>query len=284
MNVSWQSRLVHASTGAAGDNRSCPLSYAPSTRRHGVSLRQNIACRVPVPVMDAAALVARPGSDLKRQRLGHMVAIRAASAAGKEAVDEPELLAVPGALVGEHLAEGGQADVRNRPSELPVEHHVPHAQVLQAEDIVSPHKACGLLCKVVPAAVGDLKVHLGTLSPLAMPAAPALNPAGERRHVGNAEIDPRAPARLRKRIHVFVQAEGHEVLPSTALGYRNRAGLTPELPEPADTQVPNLGQTQVVVLPVPRERATGELGSLLPVLRLEAGERRPPGLTSARKG
>ena len=91
----------------------------------------------------------------------------------------------------------------------------------------------------------------------------------------DAEIDPHALTSLGKRIHLFVQAEGHEVLPSTVLVYRNRAGLTPELPGPADTQVPNLGQTEVVLLPVPRERGTGELGSLLPVLRLEAGEGRP---------
>jgi hypothetical protein len=47
------------------------------------------------------------------------------------------------------------------------------------------------------------------------------------------------------------------------------------LPGPADAQVPHFGQTQVVLLPVPREGGAGELGCLDPVLRLEAGKRRP---------
>ncbi len=293
--------MVHASTGTAADNPCCHRSYTPSTRRHGVSLRQNVSCCVFLPVVERATFGARPGSDLKRQALGNKVAVRAAFAARKESVHEPELLSIPGALVGEHLAEGVHADIRNGPGELPVEHHIPHAQVLQTKDIEAPDERRGHLRKVVLPAIGDLTVQLGNFEPLPMPAAASLPSSGKgplvpsqlgklrgqeprigdalsigkRRHMGNTEIYPHALASLGKRLHVFIQAKGHEVLPSTVLCYRNRAGLTRELPGPADAQVPHLGQTQVVLLPIPRERGAGELGRLLPVLRLEAGKCRP---------
>src|ERR1700722_9597936 len=301
MTASWQSRLVHASTGTASGNLSCPRSYMPSTRSDGASLRQNIPCRVQIPVVEAAAPGASPASDIERQNLGDMSAFRAAFAARKEVVHDLQLLAVPGALVGEHPAEGRQSNIRNTPGELPVERHALHIQILYAEDIVASHQVGGQLGKMVPAAVGNACVQKGNPELLAPPAAASLRAAGERPledsqfsprcgqmpwighklPVGkggqsvDAEIYPHALASLGKRVHLFVQAEGHEVLPSTVLGYRNRAGLTPELPGPADTQVPSLGQTEVVLLPVPRERGTGELGVLLPVLRLEAGVGRP---------
>src|ERR1035438_7194842 len=137
MNVSWQSRLVHDSTGNAADNPCCLRSYTPSTRSDGVSLRQNVTFRVLVPVVESATFGARPASDIEGQTLDNVMAFRAALGARKEAVDDPEFLAVPSALVSEHLAEGAHADIGNASGKLPVEHHVPHAQVLDADDIVA---------------------------------------------------------------------------------------------------------------------------------------------------
>src|ERR1700722_1299901 len=111
MTVSWQSRMVHASTGTASGNLSCPRSYMPSTRSDGASLRQNIPCSIQIPVVEAAAPGASPASDIERQNLGDMSAFRAAFAARKEAVHDLLLYPVLGALVGEHPADSKHSNI-----------------------------------------------------------------------------------------------------------------------------------------------------------------------------
>src|ERR1700689_2853799 len=100
MQRSWQSRWVHASTGAAAGNLSCLRSYAPSTRRGDVSRRQYVSGRILFPVVLNPALGTAPGANRKRQALQGVPAIRAALGAGIEPVGEPKLPAIPFALVG----------------------------------------------------------------------------------------------------------------------------------------------------------------------------------------
>src|SRR5271169_1115504 len=301
MQRSWQGRLVHASPGAAPDDRGRPGSSAPSAYSDGVSRRQKVLSRILVPVMEGCAPWAGPPAHGERQVLKDVLASRAASAARKEAVHEPELPAVPGAFVGQHPPELEEADVTNAPGHAPAPHHAAHVQVLDAEDAEAPDKVRRQLGKVVPAAVGDPGVQAGDPEPLAPPAAASLRaarqgalqpgqlaqtvaqvpgigqvlPVGERGQAIDAEIYPHARPGLGKRLHGFIQAEAREVAPGTVLGYRNRAGRARELPGPADAQVPDLGESEASLASVPLEGGTGELRALLPMLRLEAGIGRP---------
>ncbi len=266
-----------------------------------MSRRQDVISRILVPIVEGATFGAAPGARGKRQRFDHEPAFRAAFAARKEPVHEPELPAVPGALVGEHLAEGGHAQVANAPGKAFLAHHATHIQILDADHIKASDQVGSKLGEMIPAAVAYPGVEAGNPLALAVPTAAspltsgkdALQPAqpcellsempgighalpvGERRQTVDAEINPHARSGPGKRFHRFVQAETRKVTPSTVLGYRNRAGRTRELPGPADAQVPNLGESEVHLLPVPPEGGTGELGALLPAPRLEAGIGRP---------
>src|SRR5271157_6486007 len=111
MHRSWQSRSVHVSPGAAWDGRGRPRSCAPSACTGDVSRRQEVLGRILVPVMAGRAPWAGPRAHGERQALDHVAALRAAPAAREEAVDEPELLAIPGAFVGQHPPKFGEADV-----------------------------------------------------------------------------------------------------------------------------------------------------------------------------
>src|SRR5690606_24808067 len=106
----------------------------PSTCSDGESRRQNVPGCVVISIVDGAA-GAGPGADGKRQLVTDNATSRAALTAGLEAVDHLELATVPGALVGEHAAECGQAHVRDRAGETAVGHHPAHVQILDAEHI-----------------------------------------------------------------------------------------------------------------------------------------------------
>lgn len=266
-----------------------------------MSRRQYVFSRIHFPVVLNSTSRANPHSHGERESIHNMAALRAEFAARKESVHEPELPAVPGAFIGQHLPETEHARVGDAAREAARAHHASHIKVLDTDHVETPDKTGSLFRKVVLSAVANPGMQPGHTQALAEPASAAflssreraletgeplkppfhvlgigqMLPIGERGQAVDSQVYPHAVTRLGKRFHGFIQAEARKVTPAAVLGYRNRGGRTRELPGPADTQVPKLGESEVRLLRVPPEGGTGELRALLSPPRLEAGIGRP---------
>ena len=171
-------RVVRASLGNARHR-----SYSPSTRRHGLSVRQNVLRRIHITIVVPAALGAVPFPGCQRQFLQILPAVKAPPARRVEPVRQPQFPPVPPALVLHHPPEFAEPRVQDRAGKGVVLDHAAHVQVLEGNHVKATNEVGGGLVQVVPSGVGDAGVEPGDLEPVDCPSfgrGRAVVPAGKK--------------------------------------------------------------------------------------------------------
>jgi len=292
-----QGWLVHASLENASDGRTRHWSEISSTRRNGVSHRQNVLCRIFIPVMVSLAIWAIPFTDVQGQRFYDKTTLTTSLAGRKKSVNGLDFFSIPASFVFQHRAEGTKTSVANTSSKVVVSTHSTDVQVFDAKNVKPSHKVSCYFIKMVFAGIGNVRLQMNNLQPLTIPAATPFFSTGKnslesckfaeafpkelviRNTFSIAECSEAIDAKVNadnlscfwKFFDSLIEAERDKVLPGTVLGYRNRAGFTLELPRPMDVQSSNFGQTEVSVFTVPLQGRAGKLCCLFSSLRFEPG-------------
>src|SRR5215469_4008747 len=155
-----QSKLVHASTGTATRRQNCNSSYTPSTRRRGMSCRQNILSRIKVAVVDRTACETSPRSVFKLERLIDRSAL--ATFAGRfESVTKTKFASVPSTLVLKHAPEFSKPCIANSSSQISIFKHAAHVEILEGDRAEPANQVGRDFIEVILARVSYLNVQPG---------------------------------------------------------------------------------------------------------------------------
>lgn len=272
-------RMVRASTGAALPSRGPVGSSTPSTRRCGVSRRQDVLGRVQIAVVSLIALWASPSANAEREFLKDMAAGVASFAGRVEAVDDPEIPSIPLALVLQHREELPESRIGQGAGKGVVLAHPAHVEILNADCIEAPDDAGGNFVEVIGPGISDpgmetgysetlgfptirsfflprqLFLSLGEpfLGCLKMPRVFDLLPRGERSQRCDTQVDANGGDDGRQRGNGLIKAEGNKVPFSGIFSYGDGRGEGRELPGPSDLQPPDPRQRKVLILDVPLE-------------------------------
>jgi hypothetical protein len=141
------------------------MSYVTSAGSNGKTCRQDVLGRVGVPVMQGAAVRARPVPGGRAQGCEQVPAGRACLAGRVPPVDHDQVPSGRGCLVGDLAAELAPPAVRDRRGERPVADHVLHGQVLDHDDVMVADQAGGGAVQEIGPAGTDLPVGAGDLRP-----------------------------------------------------------------------------------------------------------------------
>ncbi len=161
-------KLVRVSLGRALAGN--PLgSYSPSTRRHGLSGRQNVLRRIYVSIMLLATLWAAPGTDAQGQIRKNVSTVEAPFARRMKSIRYPEFSTVPFALVPKHRAECAERGVGDHAGKTVVLGHATHVQILNGNYVETFDKVSGYLVQVVDPSVRNLCVKPGNSESLDAP-------------------------------------------------------------------------------------------------------------------
>jgi hypothetical protein len=260
-----------------------------------MSCRQNVYCRVFIPVVMGLALWAIPFSNGQGQTFGNESADVATFGTGEETVNDLQFLPVPHALVLCHTPERGHARIADGPCQAVIGNHAPDVQVFNGEYIEAANEGSRQLVKIVFATVGDMRLQSGYLDALTIPSTASFVPTGKNplqplqlgRIVAEmfrvcdslpggqccqpvySEVYTHNFSGLGDGVHLFVEAKRHEVTTGTVLGYRNRAGHACERPRPVNVHPANAGDVQVPIHGVPLESTPSVFSGLTTVLSLE---------------
>ena len=120
--------LVRTSTDFAFGSLSLRGSYLSSMRVFivGLSDRQNILCRILVTVVGCLAFRAIPLADVKRQALYYVSAATTPLARREETVDLDQRLAIPAALIRQHLSKCAETCIGNALGKVVILNHASH--------------------------------------------------------------------------------------------------------------------------------------------------------------
>jgi len=256
-------RTVRGSTAIAGAGRTPFQSDIASPRSHGLSARrENIACRVFVPVVGGPTFGARPLPDIKRQRFNYMPAGRASLTGGKETVDQFQFLSIPSALVLDHGSECAEGRITETLRQTVIASHSPDVQILHADYIEPANQTGSNFVQVVRSGIRDSSMDAGNLESLLHPSVASLFPSrknslgarqllrplremlwvrdalasGKRGESVDARVNTDRRPGLRERGNLLVEHQRCKVSPIPALGYRNRGGGTLKRPGPVHIQ------------------------------------------------
>lgn len=238
----------------------------PSTRRHGVSLRQtnrfNVLRSVVVAVVNRYTTSADPTTNRERHLRRDYAATRATLGTWIPTVNLSEVLAVPSALVLGLQPKPTKTSVTDALGEAVVPDHAAHVQVLNADHVEAFDQIGRDLVQVVRSGISDVCVNPGNLELLSLPTSRTLrasrqNPLRfgkallvlsrvlrvvypftirERGEAVDAEVYANRQPGLRQRLNIFVQHEGDKIPSSTVLGYRDRGWIAFEASRPANVQ------------------------------------------------
>ena len=296
MKSTLQSRLVHGSTRSAFPGRTPEKSDLLSPRFYDdVSRRQNVYCRILIPIVMGLALWAIPFSYGQRQTLGDEPADMATLAGWEEAVNDLQFFTIPKALVFCHTPERGHSYIADGASQAMIGNHSPDVKVFNGEYIEATNERSRHLVEIILATVGDMRLQSGYLDALTIPSTASFVPTGkntlqpsqlgrivaEMFRVGYAlprgqrcqpaysEVYTHNFPSLGKGVHFLVEAKCYEVAPRTIFGYRDCAGATCKRPRPVNIQSANAGEVQVPIHGVPLEPTPSVFSGLTAALFLE---------------
>jgi hypothetical protein len=143
------------------------------------SCGQQVLSGVDVPVMDRAALRARPLSDIKPQFIQLVLALRAGFAGRKETIQDNQSTAIPLALVFQLSADFSPARIGDMPSQPGVLNHVFNCQVLDTDYLILSDKFRSQLMRCILALISNLGVRLSNPKLLKIAAVAAFNAASQ---------------------------------------------------------------------------------------------------------
>ena len=125
---------------------------------------KNVLSGVDVPVVQGAAIGARPVTRPETQGGQQVPAFGARLAAGVEAVNHDQALAVPLRLVAEELPKLSPTGVADGLGEAMVADHVLHGEVFDHDHVIGTDDTGGFLMQEVAPGVSDLCVDTGDLA------------------------------------------------------------------------------------------------------------------------
>ena len=257
---------------------------------------KNVFRGVLISVQILAAVFAFELSDFQAKVGVDMSTGVASFAARKEPIRNPQLAAIPSALVSQHRTELTKAGATDMLCEFVVLDHAAHVQVLDCQNIEPAHQICGELVQCVLPAVGDLGVQTRHFQPLPIPTATTLDATGEnplqsRQPCGvagsvawvgyssavtqgcqtaNSKVNPDLASGLGERgLDWFIKTKTHEKASIPALGYRAGSWLARETATPFDVKPTDFGNCEVAVCRIPFETVDCVFGGLLPMLGCE---------------
>ena len=146
-------KTVYSSTGTAFQSRGLDSSSVPSL--WGVSRPQNIPGCVFISVVDRTTFRARPLPNCQRQRLQYVAACRAPFTTREESVNFLQGLPISLAFVSQHPARSSERGISKMFCQMPVADHTSHIQVLNTDDIKTPHEISCDLMQVIGSGIGS---------------------------------------------------------------------------------------------------------------------------------
>lgn len=159
-------RMVHASSGTGFPNRSSDGPYTPSTRRNGLSDRQNVTGRVDIAVVVSPALRAAPSAYTQRERVQQIPADRTGFTTRKEAVDLHDRLG----FGFDHPNRGADRGVREGTGKAVVLNQAPEMEIFNIDRIEPCRQHGAQLVQGIASGVGDLFMQSG--DPAGLNSAP----------------------------------------------------------------------------------------------------------------
>ena len=295
-----RAKLFDASQRFASAGRSPLWTCNLSTSFNGLSDRkiEDVFSSVLVSVQMLAAVFTFELSDFQAKVGVDMSTGIASFAARKEPIRNPQLAAIPSALVSQHRTELPKAGATDMLGELVILDHAAHVQVLDCQHVETPNQIRGELVQCVLAAVGDLGVQTRHFQPLPIPTATTLDATGENPlqsrqpcsmagsvawvgyssaitqgcQTANSKVNPDLASCLRERgLGWFVQTKTHEIASIPALGYRAGSRLARETATPFDVKPTDFGNCEVAIVRIPFESVDCVFSRLFAVLGCELG-------------
>ena len=289
--------LVRGSTDRAFSSRNSNGSFRSSPRSSGMSCRQNILCRVFVPVVAGLTRRAIPLSNGQRQRPNNVTTDATSFTRRKESINQFKFFSVPNAFVLQHTSEHRQGSIRQATCQAVILKHPTQIKILNTDDVKSSNDVSSYFVQVVSASISDVGMDLSNPKLCSFPAIASFDSSRQdtlRPHqfpfgilqmfrVGNSltirqssqsrntNINSDGFSSLRKFANRLIQCHGHEVSFSTILGYRDRTGITCERPGQVDMQLPKLCNKQVSISRIPFKSRSSILSGLLSSLLFERG-------------
>jgi len=168
-------RVVHVSTGTGFPNRSSDGSYTPSTRRDGLSDRQNITSRVHVAVMFDAAPWTSPLTDAQGERVQQMPTGGTQLTARKPAVDFHDRVG----FALDQANRGPDRGIRERTGKAVVFDHAPKIEVFDVDRIEPASQHRTQLVQAVLTRIGNLLMQPCDTAGLLLTTVRALRLSGQ---------------------------------------------------------------------------------------------------------
>lgn len=138
---------------------------------------QQILSRIDIAVMHGPALRARPLPDIEPQFVQLVRALAARFAGREPSVHRDHGTAIPPGLILDHASELSEARVGYMPRQRRVFNHVPHRQILDADNLVLAHEARGECMQRVASLVRHGTVGAGDAQPLLLATLTAFDAA-----------------------------------------------------------------------------------------------------------
>lgn len=287
-------RLVHTSTGHALQERTLTPSSRPSVRRRDVSRRQNISCRILIPVTPSLATRACPLTNRKRQSFYNITTFATHLARWVKSIYFTQFFTVPFALITNVSLKRPHRSITNRLGQSSILDHPTQVQILHNNHIKTPHQiSCHLVDMVlsticyfcmqpghtktlpVPPSTSHLTARQNALSFsklfLVIPKILWIRnsfPIRKCCQSVDAQINTCTLARFRQWLNLFVEDKRYKVPPSRILGYRHRRWSTCKCPGPSNLKPTYFGKYQVPVFVIPLEGRFCVFSRLLATLLL----------------
>ena len=268
-------------------------------RRNGLPDRQNVRRCIRVAVVDCAAFRARPFPHAQRQFLYGMSAVKAGLRGWKPSVDLDHGFSVPLGLLFDHADGRSDGCVVQRAGKVVVLGHAAQVEVFDADHIETGYDVGAQLMQRIAAAVGDLLVDAGDVTPgLLAPLAALLRPGKvflierqptlplgamlriadalavrQRCKARDAEVDTDRFAGFRQRRGLSLNHQRHEVFATCRANQTNRRRMRDHLARPLDLDRADLGELENAPLGVEREAAPGVVSRLPSLFALKGGVR-----------
>ena len=152
-------RVVHASTPGGLPNRSSGGSYPSSTRRHGLSDRQNVTGRVDITVVVRSAPWTDPASDAQWERVQQMSAGGTLLTTRKPSIDLDDRHASGFGLRLNHAECGADRGIRQGTGQAVVLDQAPEMEIFDTDGIEPLHQHRTEFMQAITPGVGNLFVQ-----------------------------------------------------------------------------------------------------------------------------
>ena len=275
--------MVHVSTPGGLPNRSSDGSYPSSTRRDGLSDRQNVLRRVDIAGVVRPALGTDPSAHTQRERGQQMPTGGTGFATRIPSVDCHDRNAGRLRFGLNHTDRGANRGVRQGTGQAVVLNQAPEMQVFEIDRVKPSHERRAECVQAVPPSIGNLLVqpgHAPGLLPVSiraslLPGQPALG-AGQQggpskemlrighglsgregRQAGHTEVDTDRQTG-RGPLHDCHLDDHRDVVAARRMPRdRHRTGVGRHRPTETQRQHPELGKGQALGLTVEPEGAAG---------------------------